>query len=72
MKAPASYMAWLQRRIEEGNDLDRCRRQIEAWKAKPPEGLAVRDLDGLLATLDGAAKPQKAKPRPAADIDAFG
>jgi len=71
MKPPAAYALWLQRRIEEGDDLPRVRRQLEAWKAKPPEGLTVRDLDGLLATLDGAAKPQKAKPKMPSEIGAF-
>ncbi len=75
MKAPAAYALWLSRRIEAGDDMGRVKRQIEAWKAKPPEGLAVRDLDGLLVTLD-KANPKKGKPAPPAPlpdgVDAFG
>lgn len=72
MKAPDSYQAWLARRIEEGNDLDRCRRQIEVWRAKPPTDTNAALFDAMLAELDG--KPKKAtsvKPTPS-DVDAFG
>lgn len=72
MKAPASYALWLSRRIEAGDDMDRVRRQIEAWKVKPPEGLTVRDLDGLLTTATFRPKGAKAALKPASDVDAFG
>ncbi len=72
MKTPQSYQLWLQRRLEEGNDLDRCRRQIEAWKANPPADTNAALFDAMLAELDGKPKKAKAAPRPAADVDAFG
>lgn len=72
MKAPESYRLWLQRRLEEGNDLDRCRRQIEAWKANPPADTNAALFDAMLAEIP---KSKVNKPKPMsepADVDAFG
>jgi len=54
MKAPeAGYRLWLARRVEEGNDLARCRRQIEVWAANPPEGTVRSLFVSMLEELDG-------------------
>lgn len=72
MKPADSYRAWLARRIEEGNDLDRVRRQVQTWRANPPQDTNAALFDAMLAELDG--KPVKrtaAKAPPAADVGAF-
>lgn len=74
MKAPeAGYRLWLARRIEEGNDLDRCRRQIEVWAANPPEGTVRSLFASMLAELEKVEpKPKpRAKPGRADDVGAF-
>lgn len=70
--AADSYRAWLARRIEEGNDLERVRLQLGLWKRTPPHDTNAALFDELLAELDAAGpKPKKAKAAPPADVGAF-
>lgn len=65
MKAGPSFQAWLARRIDEGADLDRCRRQIERWKDSPPPDTNAALFDAMLAELNKASGTKKAPaPKP--------
>lgn len=65
MKAGPSFQAWLTRRLDEGADLDRVRRQIERWRESPPPDTNAALFDAMLAELEkarGAIKPPAPKP----------
>ena len=65
MKAGPTFQAWLVRRIEEGADMDRVRRQIERWRENPPSDTNAALFDAMLAELDKARGAKKAPaPKP--------
>ncbi len=72
MKAGPSFQAWLRRRLAEGGDLDRVRRQIERWRESPPPDTNAALFDAMLAELDkarGAIKAPAPKPVEAGAFD---
>jgi hypothetical protein len=65
VKAGPTFQAWLVRRIEEGADMDRVRRQIERWRENPPSDTNAALFDAMLAELDKARGAKKAPaPKP--------
>jgi hypothetical protein len=73
VKAGPSFQAWLVRRIDEGADLDRVRRQIKAWRECPPNDTNAGLFDAMLAELDKASgsKAPAPKPSPPTEAGAF-
>lgn len=64
MKGPLAYQAWLTRRVAEGADLDRVKRQIERWRESPPPDTNAALFDAMLAELDKAAGAKVSPPKP--------
>jgi hypothetical protein len=70
VKAGPSFQAWLVRRIDEGADLDRVRRQIERWRESPPPDTNAALFEAMLAELDKASGSKAPAPKPSPPTEA--